>query len=132
MFLINAIQIAAPIIIVTLVLLSFYGTIKHIKKGGGCCGEKESKIKVFKVHDKNKANYQYKVELKIEGMTCKNCALKVENALNEKEGTYAIVNHASKSAIVYTKYEPNVEEFRQIIKNVGYYVISMNNLQECK
>lgn len=79
--------IAAAIFAIAIILL-----ISMMKKkllhGGSCCGEHEAPEKRVKVADKNIKHYGHHYEINIEGMVCSNCATRVENALNKKEGTW--------------------------------------------
>ena len=83
----NAVLIAALLLLAAWALRR---TLIRSRKGGGCCGDHEAAEKKVTVSDRNKAHYPYAVSLQIGGMTCENCARKVENALNRLDGTWAI------------------------------------------
>ena len=62
------------------------------------------------------------VNIKLSGMTCANCALKIENKLKNLEGVQtAVVNFAIEEANV--KYNPEkigYDDFNKAIHNLGY------------
>ena len=97
-------------------------TLIRSRKGGGCCGEHESAEKKVTVSDRNKAHYPYAVLLQIGGMTCENCARKVENALNLLDGTWAIVSISGGSAKVLSKTPPDEAAIREAVRGAGYVV----------
>ena len=97
-------------------------TLIRSRKGGGCCGEHESAEKKVTVSDRNKAHYPYAVLLQIGGMTCENCARKVENALNLLDGTWAVVSVSGGSAKVLSKTPPDEAAIREAVHGAGYVV----------
>ncbi len=60
--------------------------------------------------------------MKLGGMTCTNCALKIENKLNSLEGVdVAVVNFANEEATVeYNRNEVDFLKFRHAITDLGY------------
>lgn len=62
------------------------------------------------------------IEVKVEGMTCGNCARRVENALLELRGVLrADVDLASGRARIHPgKIAPTIEEIEQKIAKAGY------------
>ncbi|MFW9950173.1 MAG: heavy metal translocating P-type ATPase, partial [Candidatus Thorarchaeota archaeon] len=62
------------------------------------------------------------INLKLSGMTCANCALKIETKLNSLEGVKrAVVNFANEEATV--EYDPNTtnfKTFRDAVRDLGY------------
>ncbi len=111
------------ILLAGLVGWAAYRVVQKSKKGGGCCGTYEASLKRIPVDDRNKSHYPYKQILNIGGMTCENCAIRVENALNALPGTWAKVDISSKQATVLTKSEPDIKQIRQAVSAVGYVVI---------
>ncbi|MHA1284453.1 MAG: heavy metal translocating P-type ATPase [Promethearchaeota archaeon] len=63
-----------------------------------------------------------KLKLKLGGMTCASCALKIENKLRSLEGVhYSVVNFANEEATVeYDKNKVDYEVFDKAIKDLGY------------
>ena len=110
------------IILAAVIGWAVYHTIQKSKKGGGCCGEHEETEKRVKVKDRNARNYPYTAELKIGGMTCDNCARRVENALNGMADTWATVRIDSSRALVRTKDIPDEEQIRETVRQAGYVV----------
>ena len=94
------------------------------KKGGGCCGTHEETAKRLPVQDRDKSHYPYKQVLTIGGMTCENCAIRVENTLNALPGTWAKVDISEKKATVLTKEEPDRKLLREAVSKAGYVVLS--------
>ena len=93
------------------------------KRGGGCCSEREAAVKKTAVRDRNKAHYPYKAAMEIGGMTCENCARRVENALNSVEGTWASVDISSKTAKVLSKTPIDEGALRSAVRGAGYTVM---------
>ena len=58
--------------------------------------------------------------LDIQGMHCKNCATRIENAYNRKEGFWAQVDFKQNRALVRTKRPVSENELRQIVWQAGY------------
>ena len=60
-------------------------------------------------------------------MTCANCAIRVENALNGLPGTWAKVSIATKTATVRTKEEPDADAsaMREAVTSAGYVVLDI-------
>lgn len=96
--------------------------LKKARKGGGCCGEHETTEKRIRVSDRNRAHYPYAVSLRIDGMTCENCARKTENALNSMEGIWASVSIDDHSAKVLCRSVPDEHAIREAVRRAGYIV----------
>ena len=118
------------IIIVLLVGVCAFAVWSYIKKlSHGCCGaggDKERKI----TKTADLAEYKYHYSVKIGGMSCKNCAVRIENAFNRQEGIFARVDFKSGTAEVSAK-EPLPEiVIRQTAIGLGYSVeeIKQNEL----
>ena len=78
-----------------------------------------------RARDRNPRHYACECILEIGGMTCENCARRVENALNALEGTLAKVDIASHRARVYTKRPPEEAALRAAVRDAGYAVTGM-------
>lgn len=98
---------------------------RRARQGSACCGEREAAPARVRVRDRNASHYPYQTELKIGGMTCETCAIKVENALNGLPGTWASVNIGSHAARVRTKDAPDVDALRTAVREAGYVVTSV-------
>lgn len=69
--------------------------------------------------------------LQIEGMTCSNCEVIIENALSKIDGIIEI-KAKYKSSTVYITYDDNLISLNQIIdhiENIGYEVITSQENQ---
>lgn len=77
----------------------------------------------LRVADRDKRHYPYQTELSIGNMTCENCAIRVENALNVLPDTWAQVSISTHKALVRTKQEPDVAELKRAISAAGYVVV---------
>ena len=120
------------VLTVALLLLAAWAlrrTLIRSRKGGGCCGEHESAEKKVTVSDRNKAHYPYAVLLQIGGMTCENCARKVENALNLLDGTWAVVSISGGSAKVLSKTPPDEAAIREAVRGAGYVVTGCRSIE---
>ena len=116
------------LIILLLVLLggwAVYRIVRKTKKGGGCCGEHEESVKRVSVKDRTRSHYPYTLTLQIGGMTCDNCAARVENALNALPDTWARVDIADQKAVVLMKSEPAEKVLRHAVAAAGYTVTAV-------
>lgn len=113
------------IIILLLAILTLWAICRVIvkaKKGGGCCGEHEEAVRRTGVKDRNKKHYPYRLTLLIGGMTCENCARRVENALNALPDTWANVDIGNKKATVFLKQKPDESQLRGAVASAGYVI----------
>ena len=108
-----------------MILWAAANVIRRARKGSGCCEEHEAAEKKATVTDRNKAHYPYEVRLELGGMTCGNCARKVENALNRLEGTWAAVKLDDHTAAVRLKLPPDEKLLRQTVQQAGYVVMGI-------
>ena len=69
----------------------------------------------MKVRDKDKSHYPYSRLLKVDGMSCGNCASHVENALNSLEGAWAQVDLEKGEALVRMK-QAMLNDNRELVK----------------
>ncbi len=116
----TAVEIAVIAVIAAALAWAVYKIAVRAKKGGGCCGERDPDIKSAAVKDKDKSHYPYKTELKISGMTCQNCARRVENALNSIEDVRAKVDLNTAAAHVASKSEIDPVKLCGVIARAGY------------
>ncbi len=112
-------ELFITMIIAAVIVLAVSITIRRMKKGSSCCGDIPEKEKSLSA-EKKKADYPLSVNLKISGMTCKNCAVKIENALNSHDEIMASVNFGSSAATVRMKYDIPASEICSIIARAGY------------
>ena len=116
-------NIVLIILLVALVAFAVWRTVLRSRRGGGCCGEHEAAEKKINTADRNKAHYPFAVSMKIGGMTCENCARKVENAINKQDGVWANVSISDKTARVLCKTEPDESALRKAVRQAGYVVL---------
>lgn len=72
---------------------------------------------------KNAENYPYVKKIKIEGMTCPNCAVRIENAFNRIDGMWAKVDSSTGYGTIMMKQEKEDEELKRIVQRAGYTVV---------
>ncbi len=115
-------------ILILIVAGAVCSTVRRIRYGSSCCGTKELPEKRIKVKDKNKAHYTYTYVVKVDGMHCANCARRVENALNEGDGRWAIADVGQKEVRLLSKQAESEDEIRKAIAAAGYTMLSMQAL----
>lgn len=116
------------IVLAILVVAVFFGvrsSLKHMKGQGGCCGGGDEMPKIKK--KKLQRIVTTKV-ISIEGMTCKNCSQRVENALNAMDDVNAIVNLRKKQAVVKLGSNVSDEDLEKVILRAGYTVREIKEL----
>lgn len=115
----------ATTIIFLVLLMAGVLAIRSYRKrlSTGCCGGSgEAAVKKVKVRDKDLTHYSYRKILKVDGMSCGNCAVRVENALNSLEGVFARVNLMEAEADVRMKEELSDVRLKDAVKEAGYTV----------
>lgn len=117
-------NIIVYIILVAVIAIAVYGTVKRIRHGSSCCGEREAPPKKIRVSDRNKNNYPYIYELKVDGMHCSNCARRIENGFNSNNGMWATADISQKAVRLLTKEPADEGKLRQITSDSGYTLIS--------
>lgn len=101
-----------------------YSYFRRLRRGDSCCLDGKELIKRVRVADKDKNHYPYGATLSIDGMTCANCALRVENALHGLPGIWAQVDLGKRMASVRSKSPIDADNLRQTVRQAGYIVIS--------
>ena len=121
--------ISTAVICVILAVICIFSVKKYRKKlTSGCCGAGgEGTVKKRRVSDRNKAHYPYTKILKIDGMSCGNCANRVENALNALDGVWASVDLGSQEALVRMKQPMDPELLKNSVRKHGYTVIRITD-----
>lgn len=112
-----------PTIVICLILLflGIYSIKSYARKlSRGCCGAGGDAVKRHRVSDRNKSHYPYELTLYIGGMSCQNCAVRVENALNAIDGVWASVDLKKSQAVVRTKEEPDAALLCREVAAAGY------------
>ncbi len=111
------------IILIVVIALAVYGTVRRIRFGSSCCGSKEPPAKKVKVKDKNKAHYPYKYVLTVDGMHCSNCARRIENTFNKTEGRWAVADVGRKQLSLLSKHEEKECDLISLTAQAGYTMI---------
>ena len=114
------------LIIATVAAVLVIAFISTVKKGkGGCCGGNKPYRK--KIKKSELSGYPYKSVIYIDGMTCENCAARLENAFNKNADTVARVNLGKKYAEVWTMEEMAEEKVRETVEKSGFLVVEIYN-----
>lgn len=117
----NVVIIMALIVIVT---GAIYSTVRRIRFGSSCCGEKTPPDKKVRVKDKNRTNYPYEYVLKVDGMHCSNCARRIENAFNSTDGRWARADIANNEVMLLSKCEETQQDLSDVVSSAGYVMLS--------
>ena len=112
-------------VLIVIILCAILSIRKRIKYGSACCGTHDAAPKKIRVRDKNKSHYPYTYILTVDGMHCSNCATHVENALNSKEGVWAIVKLENNTVLVRSKNTLEWDDISPIISHEGYTLIKL-------
>lgn len=118
-------KVVVYIILVLIIAGAVYGTVRRIRHGSSCCGERESAPKKVKVSDRNKANYPYTYMLRVDGMHCSNCARRIENKFNSGEGLWAKANIGENTVFLRSKKTIDESYCRTLVSDAGYTLLSM-------
>ncbi len=94
--------------------------IRKIRHGASCCGEKEAPVERVRAADADQSHYPFHYVIKVEGMTCGNCARRVENAFHQTGEALAHVNLGAKQVKLSYKRSVNRQELAKIIDAAGY------------
>ena len=111
------------LVIIVIVFFAIKGTVKRVRHGSACCGERDAAEKKIQPADKDKSHYPYEYVLSVDGMHCSNCTRHVENALNSIEGVWATANLEKKSVTVLSKMELDSSDLESEVRDAGYTVL---------
>ena len=117
------------LILAAIIAFAVFGTIKRIRYGSSCCGERDPAPKKINVSDKDKSHYPYVYELGIDGMHCSNCARRIENGFNKIPGMWAKADVSKKQVILMTKEQVEQNECFKIVSDSGYTMISFKKVR---
>ena len=117
------------LILAAIIAFAVFGTIKRIRYGSSCCGERDPAPKKIKVSDKDKSHYPYAYELGIDGMHCSNCARRIENGFNKIPGMWAKADVSKKQVILMTKEQVEQNDCFKIVSDSGYTLISFKKVR---
>ena len=116
--------IMVAVLLAAVIGIAAFSTIKRIKYGSSCCGEKDSMPTKVKVKDKNKSHYPFSYRIKVDGMHCSGCVRKLENAFHKEEGMWAMVNLEKKEVLLLSKRKLEKREMGKIVSSVGFTMLS--------
>ena len=115
----QGIDVIILIIVAVLLLIALYGSIRHFKGEGPCCGGTSSR----KSQEKQLMRPVIgRKSLRISGMYCENCADHVARALNAIEGVSANVSLKEGKATVSYDRKISDAQLRQAVEAAGYHV----------
>ncbi len=118
------------LILIAIIVLALGSIKKRLKYGSSCCGTHDAPPAKIRVRDKNPKHYPHTYTLSVDGMHCANCARRVENAINAKEGVWAVVSLEKKSVLVRSKNPLDEAELSRAVASAGYTVIEFSDLEE--
>lgn len=107
--------------------LAVYRYIRKLSRGDSCCTTGEVPVMKVRIADRNKSNYPHILEIYINGMTCANCATRVENALNSLPGVWAQVDLGRKAALMRSKSPVEADIIRHTVRQSGYIVTDIKD-----
>ena len=90
-----------------------------------CSGELREVTRDFpraNIADTDESHYPYQADYTVEGMSCKRCAQRVENALNSVAGTWASVDLEAGRAHVRSKEAIDTDAYRKAVRDAGYTI----------
>ena len=120
---------ATAVICIVIGIVCISGIRSYVKKlSHGCCGGSTDKVKRRKPEDTDMSHYPFCYGLEIDGMTCRNCAVRIENAFNSTGDYYAVVNLNKRTGTIRAKEEQPETELRRIVAKCGYSVIDIKKL----
>lgn len=113
------------ILIVIIAALVLVGIMSYRKKlRNGCCSTGDE-VRRIEAGDSNPDHYSYHTVLKVDGMHCHNCEIRVENVFNQQEGMMAKANARRGTVDVYSKEKPDDGTMRALVVRSGYTLESM-------
>jgi len=116
-------------ILLLIVGMAVWGTVKRVRHGSACCGEHDSAPAKVRVKDRNKKNYPYLYDLGVDGMHCANCARRIENVFNGQEGFWAEADVGENRVRLRSKREVGRDELRKTVSDAGYTLLSMEQIK---
>lgn len=107
------------IIITLLIVICIFSIKSYIKKlTHGCCGTGADEEKISDALP-TPSEYTHQYTVQIGGMTCKNCAARIQNAFARK-GLCATIDLKSGIAIIYANAIVSDLTIRQTVIGLGY------------
>ena len=104
-------------VIVTVAAFGAVSTVRHFKGQGGCCGGGGYKPKKKKL-----SGVIYQKTVQVEGMHCKNCKNRVEEAVNDIRGVAGRVDLRKGELTVSYARDVDDELIKARVERAGYKV----------
>lgn len=124
--------VSTVILSLVILVILLFGIRSMIRRATtGCCGAGEN-VKTIYPQDRDLSHYSYCYRLGIEGMSCQNCANRIQNAFHKQDGLYARVNRHHKEALVYAKQQQAQEVLEKIVTAAGYTVTEFALIEKGK
>lgn len=122
---------STAVICILIVVAAVFAVKSYMKRlTWGCCGSSGEKIpRRVKVKDRDISHYPWEKILKVDGMSCGSCAVRVENALNSLDGVWGRVDLAAEEAHVYMKQEYEDQVLRAAVRDAGYTVYRVRRVK---
>ena len=80
-------------------------------------------LRKTKLPIRDKSHYPYEKTLVVDGMVCKNCSARVENALNSIDGVWAEADVSSGRVTVRMKREIEDKVLKKTVNDIGAYTV---------
>ena len=90
----------------------------------GCCGQEKS-AKALEAADRSEEHYPYRKYLEVEGMSCENCARKIQNAFHAWPDCWCTVSLQERTVRIRMKTQLEDQKLREIEEKLGYRVIKI-------
>lgn len=113
---------AVNVIIILIIAVGIVFGVRSVVRsaaGKSCCSGGDSVVKIGP-SDNDRSHYPYRAEATVEGMTCKNCAERVTNALNSLDGVWAAVNLKKNSVSILLKQNDVEAALTEAVSKAGY------------
>lgn len=102
-------------------------TIRSLRSG--CCGGGGcASIKKIDAADSDPLHYPFHKKIQIEGMHCRACTVRVQNAFNQLKGVSSEVVLREHEATIHTMQDMSDKKLRAIIARAGYRAVSIQNM----
>ena len=89
---------------------------------------RRARSKKVKPSDTNRSHYSLIYSLSVDGMHCSNCARRIENAFNRRDGLWAKADIGQKKVELLAKQEISEDECREIVSGAGYTLLSIKRM----
>ena len=119
----------STIIIIVLILICIYSIKSYMKElKSGCCGGEIDTIQKIKPQDTHIQNYSIHKHIVIEGMTCDNCKIRIQNAFHQKNGFLMKIDRSQGTSELYCKEDVSNKSIKKIIQDLGYHVVKIEEV----